>query len=115
MASTVLVVLAACSADAGDFQSDAEKFIDDSGEVSTQLGGVDFRDAECERPSAPEAGVSFTCVATGDDGNVWRFTAEIVSDDEYQITAAEPVPGRGEGGADASAPPSSSVPSDTAG
>ncbi|WP_162942516.1 hypothetical protein [Desertimonas flava] len=99
-------VLAACNADAGDFQSDAEKYIEDADAVSDALG-VEFSDAECERPRAAAAGTTFTCVASGDDGNVWRFTAEIVGDDEYQITAADTVPARDEGGADTSAPPSS--------
>lgn len=100
------MVLAACNADAGDFQSDAEKYINDNDKVSDQLG-VDFSDAECERPRAADAGTTFTCVASGGDGNVWRFTAEIVSDDEYQITEADTIPARDEGGADDSAPPSS--------
>lgn len=106
---TGLLALAACSADAGDFQSDAEKYINDNGDVSEQLGGVDFSDAECERPRAAEAGETFTCVASGDDGSVWRFTAEIIGDDEYQITEADTVPERDEAGADSSAPASSTA------
>ena len=106
------MVLAACTADAGDFQSDAEKYLDDNEDVSEQMGGIDFSDTECERPAAADPGATFTCVAQGDDGNVWRFTAEIVSDDEYQITDADTVPARDEGGA--SAPPSS-APADSLG
>lgn len=114
-AVAALVGLAACSADAGDFQSDAEKYINDNAEVSDELGDVDFSDAECERPLSADAGTTFTCVAAGDDGNVWRFTAEIVSDDEYQITEADTIPGRDEGGTDTSAPPSSMAPAESLG
>ncbi len=99
-------LLAACTADAGDFQSDAEKYIEDNDKVADTLG-VEFSDAECERPRAAAAGTTFTCVASGDDGNVWRFTAEITGDDEYQLIEADTVPARDEGGADSSAPPSS--------
>lgn len=82
--------LAGCSADAGDFSSDAEKLIDedDDGDLARQLG-VDFDDTVCTDPVDTKRDTTFTCTSTGDDGNRWMFTATITGGTDYTITDAQ--------------------------
>ena len=90
LGAVAAVTLAACSPEPGDFRDDAESFIDDNDKVSGPLG-VNFSDAECTEPASTGTGEVFTCLATGDDGQQWQFTARIESERNYLITAATPV------------------------
>jgi hypothetical protein len=79
-------VTAACSPDEGDFASEAEDFIgDDDGEVATQLG-LTFEDVECQDPANTDTGTTFTCTATGSDGQSYTFTNQITGDKSFEVT-----------------------------
>lgn len=82
------LVTAACSNDETDFKDDAEKFIE-SDEVESQLGTT-FSDAACTEPAKIEAGQTFTCTAVAADGVTWDFTAEVASENAYNITDYAP-------------------------
>jgi hypothetical protein len=85
LAGLALVGVAACSPDAGDFQDDAEGFIeDDDGQVESQLG-VALADASCEDPSSSDVGTTFACTAVGEDGTTYDFTVEITGDNSYEV------------------------------
>ena len=121
--------LAACSADAGDFASHAEKLIDedDDGDLANQLG-VDFDGTVCTDPVDTDKDTSFTCTSNGDDGNTWLFTATITGGSDYQIVDAQlvdtgaattpastPSPGSapGPGSTTAGTTPAATTPADT--
>ena len=62
--------VAACGGDpsTGDFQSEAEDFIEDEdGELASQLQST-FTDAQCAEPESTEVGTTYTCTATDADG-----------------------------------------------
>ena len=92
MATVGLVGLAACSADTGDFRSDAESFIEDSDDLADATGQT-FTDAVCVEPARVEVDEVFSCTAVTDDGTTWEFTATITGDDGYLITSAGPAAG----------------------
>lgn len=76
---------AACSPDEGDFKSEAEDFIgEDDGDVATQTG-MTFEDVECEEPASTEEGSTFTCSATGSDGQSYTFTGEVTGERAFEI------------------------------
>ncbi len=78
-------VATACSPDEGDFASEAEDFIgDDDGDVATQLG-LTFEDVECQDPTNTDTGTTFTCTATGSDGQTYTFTNEITGDKAFEV------------------------------
>ena len=71
--------------DDGDFQTDAESFIeDDGGDVEAQLG-VALDEATCENPGTSDVGTVFSCTAVGDDGQTYEFTVEITGEDSYEV------------------------------
>ncbi|MFZ4718251.1 MAG: DUF4333 domain-containing protein [Ilumatobacteraceae bacterium] len=86
-----VALLAACSADATDFQRSAAQFIE--GDTMTRQANTDFRGAECERPSGIDRGTTFTCTATSTGGAEWRFEVTIVDDSNFEITGREVVAG----------------------
>jgi hypothetical protein len=95
IAGLALVGVTACSPDETDFADSAEDFIEDDDEdVATELG-MTFDDAECDEPASTEVGATFTCTASGSDGNSYTFTAEIDGDNSFRITSFE----QGAGGA----------------
>ncbi len=71
--------------DDGDFQSDAETFIEeDDGDVEAQLG-VALDEATCEDPGSSDVGTVFSCTAVGDDGQTYEFTVEITGENRYEV------------------------------
>ncbi len=89
-AGLALVAVVACSPDEGDFATEAEDFIgDDDGEVATQTG-MTFSDVQCEDPANTDTGTSFTCTATGSDGQAYLFTNQITGGREFQVLGFEP-------------------------
>lgn len=96
-----LLAIASCSADVKDFQEQGEKFIEGD-QVRERFGMVRMGDAECQEPASTDEDTTYTCTATGSDGNTWGFTIEISGTDSLRIIAGEVVtPG---------APTGSSVP-----
>ena len=96
-----LLAIASCSADVKDFQEQGEKFIEGD-QVRERFGMVRMGDAECQEPASTVKDTTYTCTATGSDGNTWGFTIEISGTDSLRIIAGEVViPG---------APTGSSVP-----
>jgi len=96
-----LLAIASCSADVKDFQEQGEKFIEGD-QVRERFGMVRMGDAECQEPASTDKDTTYTCTATGSDGNTWGFTIEISGTDSLRIIAGEVVtPG---------APTGSSVP-----
>jgi hypothetical protein len=94
-AAAVLAVLTlvACggSPDTGDFRDKAEDFIEeDESELTASLSNT-FDDATCEEPAATDIGTTFTCSATGADGQPYQFAVEIVG--ERQIAVSPPASG----------------------
>lgn len=81
------LVLSACSADAGDFRSSAERFIE--GAPMTDQAGTTFTDAVCETPASTEVGTDFRCTAVDATGTTWRFDITIVDDANFQITGRQ--------------------------
>ena len=78
-------VATACSPDESDFASEAEDFIgDDDGDVATQLG-LTFEDVECQDPANTDNGTTFTCTATGSDGQTYTFTNQITGDKAFEV------------------------------
>jgi hypothetical protein len=90
LAGLVLVGVAACSPDAGDFKDDAEDFIeDDDGDVETQLG-LALSEASCEDPTSSDVGTTFPCTAVAEDGTTYNFTVEITGDNSYEVGGGIP-------------------------
>lgn len=74
------------------FKIAAEHYITESdGDIADALS-MTFTDAVCEMPADLNLGTSYTCTATGDDGETYTFTAEIDSGAAFQITGVEPAP-----------------------
>jgi hypothetical protein len=81
-----LLPLAACSADAADFQVSAEKLIE-SQEGATR-SGTSFHDARCERPGKVQPGIEFTCTATDAGGTLWEFNVVVKDSKKFELTGA---------------------------
>jgi hypothetical protein len=85
------LVLAACSPDAADFKSEAEKYIE-SREFSEDAGLLRYSDADCEEPESTDEDTRFTCTATAEDGTQWRFNVLITGKSRLQVNLPpEPV------------------------
>lgn len=80
-AFAVFIMLAACSADATDFQKAAEEAAVEAAENAGFTAT-----ASCEEPSSTDVGTTFACSLTFDDGEVVPATAEIVSDNRVEVT-----------------------------
>jgi len=89
-AASALLAVAGCSADAKDFKEQGEKFIEGD-EVRERFGMVRMSDAECQEPASTDKDTTYTCTATGSDGNTWGFTIEISGTDSLRIIAGEVV------------------------
>lgn len=85
-----LLAIASCSADVKDFQEQGEKFIEGD-QVRERFGMVRMGDAECQEPASTDKDTTYTCTATGSDGNTWGFTIEISGTDSLRIIAGEVV------------------------
>ena len=89
-AGLALIAVAACSPDESDFANEAEDFIgDEDGQVATQTG-MTFSDVDCQDPENTDSGTSFTCTATGSDGQTYLFTNQITGEREFQVVGFEP-------------------------
>lgn len=84
VAVLAVVLLAACSADATDFRTSAERFIE--GDTMSAQAGTDFTDATCDQPDGTEVGTTFECTAVAADAVPWVFEVTIVDDADFQIT-----------------------------
>lgn len=87
VAASSTVLLSACSTSAGDYEREAEKFLE-SDDLAEEAG-YRFSDADCETPTVTITGTQFTCSATDNDGDVWAFVAEISGDREIMIVSGE--------------------------
>jgi hypothetical protein len=76
--------LAACSVSADDFARDGEAFLR-SDDVFDAYG-INFTDPVCVAPDSTDVGTTMSCTSPGDDGLPYRFTFEIVADDEMTLT-----------------------------
>ena len=98
--------VAACGGDpsTGDFQSEAEDFIEDEdGELASQLQST-FTDAQCAEPESTEVGTTYTCTAVDANGAAAEFVAEIAGETSILVST----PGAATG------TPASTVPPTTA-
>ena len=82
-----LTVLTGCSTTTGDFEREAEKFLE-SKDLAREAGYT-YRDAECETPTSTTVGTQFACGATDNDGDDWTFIAEITGAREIVIVSGE--------------------------
>jgi hypothetical protein len=111
LAGLAFVGVAACSPDEGDFASEAEDFIaDEDGDVATQLG-LTFEDVECQDPANTDTGTTFTCTASGSDGQTYTFTNEITGDKAFEVVDMTTAGGAAPTGS----APAGSVPATTTG
>jgi hypothetical protein len=85
----LVLMVTGCAADAGEFRSQAEQFLESS-EMS-DIQGEDFTDAECEEPRDTVIGTTFRCTALDDDEDLWRFTVEITSDSSIVVRSGRQV------------------------
>jgi hypothetical protein len=106
-AAVAALVLAACSPDAADFKSQAEKYIE-SREFSEDAGLLRYSDAECEEPESTAEDTRYTCTATAADGTQWRFNVEITGERKLEVSPS-PQPVSAPGG-ESSTPDASSAP-----
>ena len=81
------LVLVACSPDAGDFKSEAEKYIE-SREFSEKAELLRYSDAECEEPESTAEDTRYTCTASAEDGTQWRFIVEITGESDLRVLRA---------------------------
>jgi hypothetical protein len=89
-ALAVLAGVAACGGDpsTGDFQSEAEDFIEDEdGDLASALQST-FTDAECAEPESTEVGTTYTCTATDANGAAVEFVAEIAGESSILVSPA---------------------------
>lgn len=85
VAGLAVLGFTACSPDENDFADEAADFIDDDeGEVATALN-VTFEDVECQEPANTDEGTTFTCTASGSDGNNYSFVNEVTGDRAFEV------------------------------
>jgi hypothetical protein len=68
-------------------QTDFKEAAEEAAVEAAEAANPDFTaTASCEEPSSTEVGTTFACTVTFNDGEVQAATAEIVSDDEVEVT-----------------------------
>ena len=77
-------VLSSCSADTGDFRSEAAMFL--RGSLVAQRTGQTFATAECESPESTKVTTEFRCSATTEAGVVWDFNVVIDGTNTFRIS-----------------------------
>lgn len=88
-AAVAIGALSSCAAGAGDFRSEAERFLE-SNEVE-EVQGRSFSGAECEEPDSTAVGTTFACTALANDGQRWTFTVVITEDQGILVSSGNPV------------------------
>lgn len=73
---------AACSASGTNFQSAAEKVINEDIATQNDLGDLEAR---CEEPASTEVGETFECTAESSDGEIITFLATIGKGDTVNV------------------------------
>ena len=76
--------LASCSADTGDFRSEAESFL--RGPLVARRTGQTFATAECAAPPSTKVDTQFHCSATTEAGVVWDFNLVIDGTNTFRVT-----------------------------
>jgi len=110
-AALAVLGLASCSADVKDFKEQGEKYLEGD-EVRERFGMVRMSDAECQEPADTNKDTTYTCTATGSDGNTWGFTIEIAGSKLLRVIAGEVItPGAAPG---SSTPVESNLPATSA-
>jgi hypothetical protein len=93
-AASIIALAAGCGGapSTGDFASKAESFIQGDMARNSQLNGLTFTDATCEKPANTSAGTQFTCTAMGSDGQQRTLTAKVLDRNSLQIVKLDPGP-----------------------
>jgi hypothetical protein len=78
--ASLAAILAGCSGDAG---SSAERYIVDELQEEIGLGPLE---PVCAQPAKREAGETFDCTATAEDGRVVTFVGEMTDEDTFDIS-----------------------------
>ena len=78
------LLLTACFTTTADYKGDAEKFILENEQLSDSQGVV-FTTATCQEPDSQDAGTTFACTATDEQGQSWEFSIEITGSNEYEV------------------------------
>jgi len=81
------VLLAGCFTSTADFQNDAEDFILEN-EGLAEAVDTTFVTADCEEPVDQNAGTTFACDATDNDGDTWEFEIAILESNEYEVNVS---------------------------
>jgi hypothetical protein len=94
VAAAVTAIAAGCGGapSASDFAGKSESFIEGDIAKSTQLNGLTFTDATCQKPASTAAGTEFTCTAMGSDGQQRTLTAKVLGRNSLQIIKLDPGP-----------------------
>jgi hypothetical protein len=94
LAASITGLAAACGGAPSnrDFASKAQSFIEGDMAKNTQLNGLTFTDATCQKPANTAAGTQFTCTAMGSDGQQRTLTAKVLDRNSLQIVKLEPGP-----------------------
>lgn len=90
---SLVLLLGACSADSTDFQKETEKFIEGD-KVTDASGGIEFSDADCEKPANTDTGTTYTCTAIDSaDSASYLFTVVITKKDAFELQSITPANG----------------------
>ena len=89
-----MLLIAACgSATTSDLGRSTEKFLE--GKEVEQKTNLKFTDAACETPSATSVGTTYGCLATGADGNFYRFTVRVTEKNKFTVVDFSPMTNAG--------------------
>jgi hypothetical protein len=94
VAAVATAIAAGCGGapSTSDFAGKAQSFIEGDMAKSTQLNGLTFTDATCQKPASTAAGTEFTCTAMGSDGQQRTLTAKVLGRNALQVVKLDPGP-----------------------
>jgi hypothetical protein len=88
------VTLVACGGapSSQDFADKAVTFIEGMIAEASQLNGLTFTRAVCDRPASTKPGTEYSCTAMGSDGVQRTLTVKVVDRNSLQVTKLVPGP-----------------------
>ena len=79
--------LVACGGDpgTGDFEGEAEDFIESDEYAESPDVGQTFTDVDCEEPASTEVGTEYSCTGVGADGQTYTFAVRITGENTLEV------------------------------
>ena len=79
--------IVACGGDpgTGDFQDEAEDFIESDEYAESPDVGQTFTDVECAEPGSTEVGTEYSCTGVGADGQSYTFAVRITGENALEV------------------------------